>query len=113
MPREAAPTVWRATGDGAMAETLALPGATRFKLVEIRLHLSAAGAGTFTVTLDSSAGSAYDSLIASQDMAAVADYKYNVAGDPHFFSENDEIDFAWSNGDGRTWGLEVWYVDLG
>ena len=111
MPREAAPAPIRWTGAGAMAETLTLD--RRFKIVEVRLHLSAAGAGEFIITLDARAGAEHDANILTQDMAALADLDLPIEGDPWFFDTNDEVDFAWPNGDARTWGLEVWWVDLG
>lgn len=111
MPRLAAPAPIRWTGDEAMAETLTLD--RRFKIVEVRLHLSAAGAGEFAITNDAHAGAEYDAEVLVQDMAALADLDVPIQNSPWFFDALDEVNFAWPNGDGRVWGLEVWWVDLG
>lgn len=95
----------RATGTAAIAKTIA-PGRA-FQLLEVRVHLSAAGgAGNFTINHDSGNGSAYDVNIATQDMTAVTDYIFQPDIPMHFDS-GDEIDIAWANAGGKTYGLEV------
>lgn len=92
---------------GALAMTIS-PGID-FKVVAIKLHLSAVGgAGTFTATTDAIAGAAYDAVIALQDMTAVADY-VNVFTTPIPFSKNDSVVFAWANSGNITYGLEVFW----
>jgi glycerol-3-phosphate acyltransferase PlsY len=98
----------RATAaNGAIAATLA-PGRA-FQLTEVRLHLSGAGGATnLTATVDANAGAAYDLNIITQDMTAVVNYIWQPDFPMHFDS-GDEIDFAFSNGNNRTYGLEVKY----
>ena len=105
--------VFRATGTGAapggnIDETLA-PGVA-FQIEEIRLHLSGdGGANIFTVTLDSDAhAAAYDTLLVSQNTNGMTDFVYQPDR-PHMFSAGDALDFAWTNGNAETWGLEVYY----
>lgn len=97
----------RATGNGALATTLA-PGES-FRLVEVRVHLSAAGgAGNFTATVDAISGQAYDINIITQDMTAVTNLIWQPDR-PMAFEAGDEIDFAWDNAQTKTYGLEVVY----
>jgi hypothetical protein len=99
--------VLNATGTVAIATTL-VP-AQAFRLKEVRIHLSAAGgAGNFTATVDANAGTAYDLNIITQDMTAVVDFIWQP-DTPLQFESGDEIDFAWANANGRTYGLTVVY----
>lgn len=96
----------RATGSAAIAMTVA-PG-VQWKLIAVRLHLSAAGgAGNLTATMDSGTGAAYDTVLITEDMTSVTDYQYTPQNPWRF--EDDELDFAWANANGRTYGLEVCY----
>ena len=99
----------RATGSAAIASSLSPE--TPIVLVSVRMHLSAAG-GTasenFTVTIDSATAAAYDTVIFSQDMNTVQDLLW-VPEQPVPVVNGDEIDFAWANANGRTYGLEAVY----
>ena len=99
--------IYRATGATAMAETLA-PGVP-YELMEFRVHLSAAATQeTFTARLDGGTTAAvYDYLIDSQAMNTIVDHGWKGDDVPRVFDADDEIDFAWTNTDTRTWGLEV------
>uniref|UniRef100_A0A6H1ZCT0 Uncharacterized protein n=1 Tax=viral metagenome TaxID=1070528 RepID=A0A6H1ZCT0_9ZZZZ len=95
----------KATGAIAIASTLA-PG-IQWQLEEIRVHLSAVGAaGDLTATLDHGAGTAYDLVILTQDMAAVTDFIWHCER-PMEFGADDELDIAWANASTRTYGLEI------
>lgn len=97
--------VTNATGAVAIATTLA--PAQAFRLVEVRIHLSAAGgAGNFTATVDAAAGAAYDINLITQDMTTVTNLIWQPER-PIQFESGDEIDFAWANGAGRTYGLTI------
>jgi len=81
----------------------------RFRLHEIRIHLSAAGAaGDLTATVDAAAGAAYDLQILKQDMTSVTDLVWQPDQIMQF-EIGDEIDFAWANGSTRTYGLTIIY----
>ena len=104
--------IHRATGSAAIASTLA---ATRpINLVAVKLHLSAAGgaAENFTVKIDSATDAVYDTLLYSQDMTTVQDITW-VPDQPIPVMGNDEIDFAYNNGNTRDYGLEVTYSLIG
>ena len=102
--------VQRATGALAVDMTIA-PGVA-WQLESIRIHLSAGGAATnLTATVDAGAGAAYDVVIATQAMGGVTDYFYK----PDFpipFGPDDELDIAYTNGDGATYGIEVYYQGI-
>ena len=104
-----APLVFRKTGALAMAQSLSHPASWR--ILEIRLHLNAAGgvAEDFTAKVDSSTAAVYDALLFSQDTNGLTDI-FDVT--PHHIATGDEVDFAWANAGGKTWGLEVFYEVL-
>ena len=102
--------VQRATGAAAVDMTIA-PGVP-WQLESIRIHLSAGGAATnLTATVDAGAGAAYDVALATQAMGGVTDYFYK----PDFpipFGPDDELDIAYANGGGATYGIEVYYQGI-
>ena len=76
------------------------------------MHLSSAATQeTLTITLDSNEGAAYDFVFDSQAMSGIVDHDYRPAH-PAIFMKGDELDFAWTNTDGRTFGLEIIYQEL-
>ena len=88
-----------------------LPGEL-FRLVEIRFHLNTAGSSTqnLTITVDSGENAVYDAVLESQDTDDLADYNYCWGRDAcHHMNATDALIFAWTNTDGKTWGLEVIY----
>ena len=97
-----------ATGAAAIATTLA-PGEA-FKLLEVRVHLSAASATSenLTLTMDAQAGANYDAVILTKDLNTLTSYVYSYEDD-RYFTDSDEIDVAWANSDSRTYGLEIVY----
>jgi len=99
-----------ATGAAGLAETLA-PGVP-FSIKEIRLHLNtAATQETFTATNDNgTTADVYDLLMLSQAMSGVTDVWATYQEGENRFRATEEIDFAWTNTDTATWGLEVVYV---
>lgn len=102
--------VQRATGAAAVAMTVA-PGVA-WQLEEIRIHLSAGGAATdLTLTVDAGAGANYDVLIATQAMNGVLNYIYQPTR-PLLFNPTDELDIAYANGGGATYGIEVFYSGI-
>jgi hypothetical protein len=86
---------------------------TIWQLLEVRIHLSAAGgAGNLTITNDSGiAATVYDTVLATQDMTAVTDYVFKPEI-PHAFFEGDVLKIAWPNAQNKTYGLEVIYSKL-
>ena len=101
---------------------LTLAPGVPFEFGGFRLHLGSGGAAaSLTVTLDSGAGSVYDTILFTYAMsaltnliwlppnivisagAAVANYHGGFV--PYQFDKDDEIDFAYANT--QTYGLEV------
>ena len=100
------PRVERATGVGAIATSVTPTRPSQ--LESVRLHLSAVGgavgAVAFTVTINSLAAAAYDTLLFSQDMTAVQDVFWQPDR-PLTIMNGDTIDVAYANGSGRTLSL--------
>jgi len=101
------------TGSGNIAATMpAMPtnNVSSIELVSIRLHLSAAGgANNFTATLDSHLGAVYDTILLTQDMTSVTDLFQTYLPEEAILDNDTDLVFAWTNGSGRTYGLEVIY----
>jgi len=77
------------------------------QLHELKIHLSAAGgAGDLTVTLDAAAGTAYDTVLMTQDMTLITDLVWQPDM-PVYFDAGDKLVVAWDNANLRTFGLEV------
>jgi len=86
-----------------------------FRIMELRLHLSAAGgaAENFEMVLDSGHGAAYDAILVAQDMNAAKDYVvvFTVA-ECRIFNSDDALYFTYANTNDKTWGLETKYQIL-
>jgi len=95
----------RATGSAAIATSLTCTDPA--ELICVKLNLSAAGgaAENFTITCNSAAGAAYDTVLFSQDMTTVTDLLW-VPDQPIPITSGDVLDFAYNNGNTRTYGLE-------
>lgn len=98
-----------ATGAGALAT--ALTPKTPFRLLSVMLHLNGAPTQeTFTIKCDAGRGSAYDTLLYSQDLSV--DTPTDVIrtfGEGYDFLPDDEIDCAWTNTDTKTYGITANY----
>ena len=78
-----------------------------FQLVEVRLHLSAAGgANSFTTTLQSQAGPEHNIVVNTQDMTSESDELFQPTR-PVPFIKNDSLLFEWTNASSLRWGLEI------
>jgi hypothetical protein len=101
---------WFRKSDTGVMNQVVEPGVV-FRLEEIRLHLATAGgagAGDFTVSLDSGAGADYDVVLISQDMAAVSDFVFRPVADQRvLFDEKDKLVLGWPNTNNVKYGLEV------
>jgi hypothetical protein len=100
--------VHRATGSGAMSETITIERPS--KILSIMLHLSSIGATSenFTVAIDSDEGTAYDTTLIAQDMDTVTNYFTN---EPIYLAPGDDIDLTYTNTDASTWGVQVVWGD--
>jgi len=93
---------------GAIANTLA-PG-VRFRLLSVDLKINTAGTTdeAFTITQDAIEGAAYDRLIVTQNTKTPAVTSLFLPfGEGYEYEAGDELDAAWPNTEGRTYGL-VW-----
>ena len=99
-----------ATGNIAIATTVAPSGAWRLDMVKIHLN-GAGGAGNLTITMDAIAGGTYDTVLLTQDMTAVVDMVW-LPDNELLFTAGDEIDIAWANAGGKIYGLEVYITRL-
>jgi len=92
---------------GAVALTVAPVGA--FKIEQVTYKLSNTSTGNFTIGVDASEGAAYDTTLVTVDVATQGvNYGYR-SSDGWLFSEGDECEIAYTNGDSRTVGVKVWY----
>jgi len=100
--------VHRATGSGAMSETITVNRPT--KILSIMLHLSSVGATSenFTVAVDDDEGTAYDAVLVAQDMNTITDFFTNTE---IFLAPGQDLDLTYTNTDASTWGLTVVYGD--
>ena len=103
----AKPILYKATAaTGALALDIAPDW--DFELMEVRVHLNAAGgAGDLTVTPDALAGAAYDTVLLKQDMTSVTDLVY-IPAQPMQFVRGDKLAVAWPNSGSKTYGVEVY-----
>ena len=99
------------TFGGSETVRVVLSSGFPFELLEVKIHIGVAPttAENFPITRDAEAGVYWDELIRSQAMAGVTDFIFNLRDTPLRYNPNDQLIFAWSNTDGRTWGLEIVY----
>lgn len=100
-------TPFTGSGNLVVGTNKIAPGAA-FKLVEIELHLSAApttGAQNLVITLDDGVAAAYDLVILTIDLVANAVTDLVIAPNK-ICKSSDVITAAWTNTDGRTYGLK-------
>jgi len=100
-------TPFTGTGDLTVGTNKITPGAA-FKLTEVALHLNAApttAAQNIVLTLDDGVGSAYDEVILSMDLVANAVTDLVVKPDK-VCKAADVVTAAWTNTDGKTYGLK-------
>lgn len=111
-PETAAIRKFTTTGSGNIASSVSITtsGTEVWEVMSVNLHLSAAGgANNLTITKDAGAGSAYDAVVLTQDMTTVTDLIQLYEPGELVLDNDDQLDFAWTNGSGRTYGLEVIY----
>lgn len=102
-----------ATGTVALANTLA-PG-VKFRLISIDLKIGVAGttSESFTIIKDAGDGTAYDVLeysintLTGSTTGGTVTALHVTFGEGYEYEADDELDAAWTNTEGRTYGL-VW-----
>jgi len=99
--------VSRETGSGAIAYTLLAAG--NIRIVGVMLHLSSVGGNeNFTMSIDSAAGEAYDTVLLSQDMHNLTDLN---STDGFIIPSGDTLSITFANTGAATYGLTVLYAD--
>ena len=102
------------TGAAALAASLAPD--TQYQLLGFELHLSAAPTTSenFTLTKDSGVGSTYDAVLYTRDLSSgsVVDVVYYFNPPIKCYHRDDQVDFAWTNTDLRTYGLTIYWRTL-
>ena len=97
----------RVTGSGAIAYTRTSP--QKYQITEVRLHLDgAATQETLTISIDSTGGATYDSILYSVAMAGNTDVVWRP-DQPVPLYKGDILKVDWTNTDAATYGLEVLY----
>lgn len=97
-----------ATGSGALSETISYPQAFQLEEVRIKVGSAPTTVENLTITIDSSAGAAYDTLLAAIPMAGVTSYVW-IPDKAALCVAGDNIVIAWANTDSRTWGITYIY----
>lgn len=99
------------TGSSALAYTTSNSiSQTGARLKSFLIHVDTAGGGTLLITHKSRLGSAYNTRLATQAMAAITDYVYIPPEDGgHKLYPGDTIYIEWANGQSRTYGYTVNY----
>ena len=101
-------TVYNSTGAAAIALSTAM--AKAFRLVCATVHFSAAPTTSESLTLKVNAndGAAYDTTLLSVNPATTAATDIVYVPDEELICESgDEIDLAFTNTDGRTYGARI------
>lgn len=97
---------------GAAAISAATAASAEFKLIMVTCHLSAAPTTSenFTVTLNSAAGAAYDTVLYSTDPSLSSATDLVFLPDSELkVKTGDEINVAYTNTDTRTYGVSIYY----
>jgi hypothetical protein len=98
----------KATGATAIALTFA--PAVVFRLIRVTVHFGVAPVTSqdLTVTLNALAGAAYDTVLYRENpsVGALTDISFEPEDD-QVFQNGDQIDVAYTNTDGRTYGAEI------
>jgi len=97
-----------ATGTGAISASHAVTGNERLTSVILHFNAAPTTSQAFTIKLDANDGAAYDVLLATVNPAdeSLTDYVYIPDGDL-FLEDGDAIDLAFTNTDGKTYGVQI------
>lgn len=97
-----------ATGTGAITASHAVTGNERVLSVTLHFNTAPTTSQSFTITLDANDGASYDTLLFSIDPSAssITDLVWFPDGDL-VCEDGDAIDLAYTNTDGRTYGVQI------
>ena len=107
------PTVRQVQYTGAAAVNINYNPGVPFKLLEVRVHLSAAGGASenLVVKSDDVSGSAYDTVYLTENMNTVADLVDSL-DTPSYFKEGDGLLITYTNTNTRTYGITITVEDI-
>jgi len=95
---------------GAIATATTVPSGAAYQLLSVSLRFNTAPTTSqaFTITLDANAGAAYDVLLYTVDPSATSITTLVwTPEEPLFLEGGDAIDVAYTNTDGRTYGVQT------
>ena len=98
------------TGAAAIATSLTVPAGQSYQLVSVSLKYSAAPTTSenLTVTLNTNAGAAYDTVLYTVDpsVGAITSLLWQP-DEPLYLEGGDAVDVAYTNTDTRTYGVQI------
>lgn len=100
------------TGSGAISSNIDLGGVATIKQITYHADGAATTSENFTVTINSAAGAAYDTVVYSVDVSGETDTQNIIwKPSPHVVLANgDTIDLAFANTETNTIGITVYYT---
>ena len=105
------------TGAEGVAMAEQITSTEKWRLMQVRLHLSgASGVEDFTVQIDSDTGGVYDTVLLVRAMNGLTDYTFMFGdgSDGQILHKNDIVDFTYPNATAQiVWGLEVTWRSVG
>jgi hypothetical protein len=103
------------TGTGAIATSHTARAGTVQRLISVSVNFNAAPATSesLTITLNANAGAAYDVLLYAVNPAAGATSDIVWTPEqPVYLVGGDAVDVAFTNTDGRTYGVEITVMEV-
>ncbi len=97
-----------ASGNGAITESMTVPGGAAYRLMSVSLNLDIAPTTSenYTITLDDNFGNPYDVLLYTLDPSVLSTTDVLWQPDEELMLVGgDAIDVAYVNTDARTYGL--------
>ena len=98
----------KASGNGAIAESMTVPDGAAYRLISVSLNLDIAPTTSenYTITIDDAFGNPFDVLLYSLDISAGSTTDVFWQPDEELMLVGgDAIDVAFANTDARTYGL--------
>jgi len=92
---------------GAIAETFAPSGPVWLEGLLVHVSAAPTTSGSFTVTLDSRLGAAYDTVLYSINLATASTTDVFNNDLRLLLEAGDALDIAYANADGRTIGVQL------
>lgn len=105
------------TGVEGEAMDVSVTSTSEWRLMQVRLHLTAAsGVENFVVQMDSDEGALHNTVLLTVAMNGLTDTTFMLGdgSDGQILDKNDVVDFTYANATAQLqWGLEVVYRSVG